>query len=316
MPLNVLHLLLLCSLLGTVTSTGSPWTGNMHPQINFPQNCNISITGDCSPTYEDLNRSSALWPCPSGLVTSDTCGSSTQCMIGEGVDNPVCHGLTPTQPCCCPKVGCAVTPHYNFVIGVCKGPSCACGSTKTTAPSCGAGSGRCDSKCSGPPVACCFGTDVTPLVPYYEEGTHAKINYLAAYNFNPSTNQWEIDQPSSFNTDAKFPTYDLMKAYGGLPEEQAWLAPQPGGSVFWSLGYYPAGVKGVGGQGGVMFVMSTEDWFGGTWYMLNQLSLDRGPGASYPKEGCLNGVNDNCWASGNAGEMDFLEPGWNNGECV
>lgn len=55
-----------------------------------------------------------------------------------------------------------------------------------------------------------------------------------------------------------------MQPYGGLSPSQAWLAPQPGGSVFWSLGYYPAGVRGVGG-GGVMFVLSTEDWFGGTW---------------------------------------------------
>jgi hypothetical protein len=36
-------------------------------------------------------------------------------------------------------------------------------------------------------------------------------------------------------------------------------------------GYYPAGVQGVGGNA-VMFVLSTEDWFGGTWYMLNQVS--------------------------------------------
>jgi len=35
-------------------------------------------------------------------------------------------------------------------------------------------------------------------------------------------------------------------------------------------GYYPAGVRGIGGSA-VMFVLSTEDWFGGTWYMLNQV---------------------------------------------
>ena len=35
--------------------------------------------------------------------------------------------------------------------------------------------------------------------------------------------------------------------------------------MFWSVGYYPAGVRGVGPPG-AMFVMSTEDWWGGTWY--------------------------------------------------
>ena len=36
--------------------------------------------------------------------------------------------------------------------------------------------------------------------------------------------------------------------------------------------------------------------------MLNQLTLDRGPGTAYPKSGCPGGINDNCWAGGNAGE--------------
>ena len=27
-------------------------------------------------------------------------------------------------------------------------------------------------------------------------------------------------------------------------------------------------------------------------------------------------TNDNCWAAGNAGEMDFLETGWNNPRTV
>ena len=36
-----------------------------------------------------------------------------------------------------------------------------------------------------------------------------------------------------------------MKRLGGLTEEDAWLAPNPGGAASWGLGYYPAGVKGV-----------------------------------------------------------------------
>lgn len=74
--------------------------------------------------------------------------------------------------------------------------------------------------------------------------------------------------------------------------------------------YYPAGVKGVGSPG-AMFVMSTEQFWGATWYMLNQIELDRGPASSYPQDQC-EVSNSNCWAAGNAGEMDFLETPWNN----
>jgi hypothetical protein len=42
------------------------------------------------------------------------------------------------------------------------------------------------------------------------------INYIAAYTFNTSTATWTIDATSSFNTDARFPAYDLMQPYGGI----------------------------------------------------------------------------------------------------
>ena len=89
---------------------------------------------------------------------------------------------------------------------------------------------------------------------------------------------------------------------------------EPGGSASWGLGYYPAGVRGVGGSdgGAAMFVLSTEEWFGATWYMLNQLTLDRGPAAKIPEAHC-SVTDDNCWGAGNAGEMDFLEPGFGGG---
>jgi len=219
--------------------------------------------------------------------------------------------LSASNPCCCSKPGCNAEPRFNWIIGVCKGNSCACGGH--TGPSC-APQGqptKCDgSGCTGGQVACCFGNDVSSLVPYYNEGSHAKLNYIATYQFDTSSKQWKIQSDSSFNTDGKYGTYDLMQQYGGLGANNAWLAPQPGGSVYWSLGYYPAGVKGAGPPG-VMFVMSTEEWWGATWYLLNQLTLDRGPGVGYPSSGC-SVTNDNCWASGNAGEMDFLEPAWNN----
>ena len=64
---------------------------------------------------------------------------------------------------------------------------------------------------------------------------------------------------SFFPPPYRYPPYNLTEDYGGLPKEQAWLAPQPGGAVFWALGYYPAGVHGVGGDG-IMFVLSAEEW--------------------------------------------------------
>ena len=48
--------------------------------------------------------------------------------------------------------------------------------------------------------------------------------------------------------------------------------------------------------------------------MLNQLTLDRGPKTRIP-DGCTY-TDDNCWAAGNAGEMDFLEPGMSKGQAT
>ena len=301
-----------CVLLVSMVSGQAPWSGNMHPSIGFPPGCDLTVSNDCAPSYEALASAGALWPCPAGNASAVTCGAAG-CVEGTG-DNPLCDGLSESSPCCCPKKGCAAEPRFGTVIGVCKGASCACGSTKTRAPSCAPQnrSGQCDTKCTGASVPCCFGQDVTPLVPFYEEGTHAVINYLAAYEFDVAAGVWTLAADSSFNTDARFPACDLMQPYcGQANRSQAWLAPQPGGAVFWGLGYYAAGVRGVGGEAGAMFVMSTEDWWAGTWYMLNQLALDRGPGAAYPADKCPGGVNDNCWASGNSGEMDFLETPWN-----
>lgn len=284
-----MSLLALSLLALRAAAQGSPWTGNMHPTIGFPPGCNITQPNACAPTYEALGAAGALWPCPTGEATSRTCAHELQCVAGAGA-NPTCQGLSAASPCCCPAPGCAAEPQFNSVIGVCKGGSCACGAG-ARAPSCGAG--RCGSQCNGSVVPCCFGADVSALEPYYNLGTRAKINYLAAYNFNVSAQQWQIDEDSSFNTDGSLPACDLMQPHCGLANaSQAWLAPQPGGSVFWSLGYYAAGVRGVGGGGGVLFVLSTEDFFGGTWYMLNQLTLDRGPGVPYPKDKCA--VTNEC----------------------
>ena len=295
---------------------GAAWTGDMHPQIPMPANCDLTYfktsANNCSASYADLFAADALWPCPAGAPAnaSGSCGCGAACVAPSGPNAGICPtGLSEQTPCCCSAPGCTAQPSFSRIIGVCRGAGCAC--SNFSAPSCGAGSGTCAAGCGGPPVRCCFGNDVTPIVKYYDEGTHAVVNYIAAYQWNASAGMWGIAPASSFNTDGRFPAFDMMKPYGGLPEEQAWLAPQPGGSVFWSTGYYPAGVPGVGPPG-MLFVLSTEDWFGGTFYALNTLTLGRGPAFNYPAESCPSGISDNCWASGNAGEIDFLEPSWNN----
>ena len=305
-----------CALLA-LAAAQAPWTGDMHPTITgfTAPSCNLSNTGSCAPSYEDLDAAGALWPCPDGAPGPGTCGALDHCVpsLDPSSGNPLCpHQLNASSPCCCPAAGCYAAPQFNWIVGVCKGASCACGSTHTTDFSCAPENetDRCGAHCTGAKVPCCFGADVSDLVPYYEEGTHALVNYIASYQWDPVRSEWALVPDSSFNTDGSRPAYDMLKLYGGLSEEEAWLAPQPGGSVFWSLGYYPAGVKGVGPPG-IMFVLSTEDWFGGTFYMLNTLAMDRGPGASIPKAKCAI-TNSNCWAAGNSGEMDFLEPGWNN----
>eukprot|EP00041_Stephanoeca_diplocostata_P015178 m.288066 g.288066 ORF g.288066 m.288066 type:complete len:506 (-) comp19954_c0_seq4:193-1710(-) len=308
-PKLYLVLLFLCD------ASAKSWTGNMHPAVGFQPSCNISNLKGCAPSYEDLATAGDLWKCPDGIPSHGTCGYE-HCMPGSG-DNPQCIGnLTDEQPCCCPKEGCYATPRFNQIIGVCRGDSCACGDMY--APSCAMNGhpDKCDDKCNGTSVRCCFGNNVEELVSFYNSGSRVTLNYLAAFEFDASTKQWIMQAESSFNTDGTFPPYNLTEPYGGIGKDNAWLAPQPGGSSFWGLGYYAAGVPGVGAtddtgsSGAAMFVMSTEEFWGATWYMLNQLTLDRGPEIAYPQQGCAHG-NDNCWASGNAGEMDFLEPAWN-----
>jgi hypothetical protein len=294
---------------------GANWTGDMHPAQGMPPGCNLSyfntFDNGCAPSWADLLAADQLWPCPAGANTTGTCSAGEVCVPPNDPTQPICQvGLSDETPCCCPAAGCTVTPQFNWIVGVCRGAGCACSNFTSRSCEPDGKPGTCADGCSGESVPCCFGNDVTPLQPYYAEGTHAVINYVAAYQFDAAAGAWALVPDSSFNTDGRYPAFDMMQPNGGLPPALAWLAPQPGGSVFWSVGYYPAGVAGVGPPG-AMFVLSTEDWFGGTFYMLNQVTLDRGPAFGYPASACDGGINDNCWASGNAGEMDFLEPAWN-----
>ena len=48
------------------TFQGSPWKGDMHPKIGFPDGCNLTIGGNCAPSYDDLDSAGVLWKCPTG----------------------------------------------------------------------------------------------------------------------------------------------------------------------------------------------------------------------------------------------------------
>ncbi len=159
---------------GGSSGGGAAWAGDMHPTIGFPPGCNVTVGGQCAPTYETLAEQGALWPCPDGNDKA----SWPACEVGTGT-NPLCHDLSESQPCCCPLDGCYADPLFNTIIGVCKGDDCACGSDHTTAPSCG--SGKCGTGCTGPDVACCFGEDVSQLVPWWTSGSEVVLNYIAAF---------------------------------------------------------------------------------------------------------------------------------------
>ena len=313
-----------------------------HPKMGFPPHCSLETVNGCAPTYTQLEEAGLLWKCPGGKkpLVPGTNGWPT-CVAGawqKGSYDCAASDLNGSLSCCCPADGCYASPRFNTVIGVCKGDGCSCGglvSNTTTAPSC-APQGFPDAcgktpwnspdpekrslNCTGERVACCHTSDVHRLVPYYAQGSKAVLNYWAAYEFDDAAQVWRAQTDASFNIDGSKPPFDLMKPYGGMAPEDAWLAPQPGGSAGWSLGYYPAGAAGVGvagsgrGRGAALFVLSTEEWFGSTWYMLNQMELDRGPKTKMPPQQCAEsglpaGTSNNCWAAGNAGEMDFLEPG-------
>ena len=275
----------------------------------------ITATGIVRAAYAALQSAGELWKCPSGAKTSSSTWPT--CVAGSG-PNPLCAGeLNASRSCCCPLAGCYAEPKFNTIVGVCKGGLRVRLEQDAGAELRAGGRRRLVLEpraegVHGPGGAVLLWPGRLAARALLRGGHQAEINYLAAFEFDKSAQVWRRQDESSFNTDGKRPAYDLMKPQGGLGDD-AWLAPQPGGSVFWSLGYYAAGVKGVGGDA-MMFVLSTERWWGGTWYMLNQIELDRGPAAGYPADGCAT-TNNNCWAAGNAGEMDFLEPAWQSGKA-
>ena len=60
----------------------------------------------------------------------------------------------------------------------------------------------------------CSTAKTSRLVPFYEAGTSAEINYLAALGFDKSAGVAPPDE-CVFNTDGKLPAYDLMSLRAG-----------------------------------------------------------------------------------------------------
>jgi hypothetical protein len=227
--------------------------------------------------------------------------------------------------------GCHVLPKFNWIIGVCQGITCNGHYYTKNEPN--------NKEFINP----------NNLKPYKDLGTQLKLNYIASYNFHPTTKKWVIAGDSSFNTDGSRNAYDTIQAHGGLDppdpkklnikdsKNQPWLAPMPGGSAEWGAGFYPIYAEGLGpgtkinenGENdingtpseGMLYVISTEKSFNFAWYMINQETINRGPmGAPADANMKENGYDckqaDNCWGSGNAGEIDFLESAFASGEAI
>ena len=256
------------------------WSGNM-PGPGGSTSCPYPAHSEScpvTPSYQQLQRSGKLWPCPDYTRSTGARYYNPYCVKGNTHALCSLDSASPTMGCCCPQDGCWTPPYFNWIIGTCKGNGCG--------------------DYNGAPAT----------KRYKDAGSDLLVNYVASYQWDKASRKWLIVKDSSFNTDGSKPSFDCTKPNGGLDRSQAWMQPQPGGAAAWTWGYYPAGVKGVGPPG-AMFVLSVERVWNIAWYMLNQGTLDRGPNIAYPQGGCRHGSN-NCWAAGNAGEIDFLEAAW------
>lgn len=262
------------SCISTGQMPGPGGSGPCPPPVSSDHTCPVT------PSYQQMKDTGKLWSCPSYNRSTGSQFYSSSCT--EGNKNSLCDKLDPATPqfgCCCPRDGCWTPPNFNWILATCKGSGCGgYGSTYDTRK-------------------------------YKDAGSQLLVNYVASYQWNSTSKTWSMVRDSSFNTDGSRPSIDCTRGDGGLkPGAAPWMHPQPGGAAAWTWGYYPAGVKGVGPPG-AMFVLSVERVWNVAWYMLNQATLDRGPAVGYPNNQCPYG-NNNCWAAGNSGEIDFLESAW------
>lgn len=130
---------------GGLSDFSSAWT--MDPLIGFPENCDLSVAGQCAPTYEQLAAAGSLWPCPSARRSAASTWPDV-CMAPMPIIGMDCPGmLTNATTCCCPKEYCFVEPRFNSIIAVCRGDSCACGGARANSCAPGVSAGK---QTSGP----------------------------------------------------------------------------------------------------------------------------------------------------------------------
>ena len=119
-----------------------------------------------------------------------------------------------------------------------------------------------------------------------------ELYYLHAYQWNAAQSQWVLDQESSVSGNGSIINWKETNLFvgGGIMN---------GSRQDWDEKYAPttnnSGTNGLGPPG-MMIVMSAKQFTWSSLYLLNQVTLNRGPGST-----------DNCWGS-SAGELDFLEP--------
>lgn len=250
---------------------GPGGTGSCPAPLSQDQSCPVT------PTYQAIQQQGKLWPCPAYTQSNGSKYYNSSCVTGNQQSLCNLNVGSPQIGCCCPLEGCWTPPNFNWILATCKGSGCG-------------------------------SYDGAPSTQKFKNmGSDLLVNYVASYQWDSATKMWEMAKDSSFNTDGANPAFDGAKGNGGL--KGAWMQPQPGGAAAWTWGYYPAGVPGVGPPG-MMFVLSVERVWNMAWYMLNQVTLDRGPAVGYPSSRCANNNNNNCWAAGNSGEIDFLESVW------
>ena len=73
----------------------------------------------------------------------------------------------------------------------------------------------------------CGKYDGAPDIQKYEDsGSDLLVDYVASYQWNKTSKNWQIVKDSSFNADGSKSAFDCAKPSGGLDEADAWIHPQ------------------------------------------------------------------------------------------
>ena len=121
--------------------------------------------------------------------------------------------------------------------------------------------------------------------------------YMAAYQWNGSA--WNLDHQSSVLPTKPKSLVDFSRFYVGGGSNQDWdikFAPTTNNS----------GTMGLGPPA-MLFVLSAKKFAWSSLFVLNQITLNRGPGGEF--------YEDNCWSS-SSGEFDLIEPAFWDGVTI